>query len=187
MRKLVLFMHISLDGFTAGTKGEMDWIKVDEDMFEYAGRQTDQSDTALYGRLTYQIMENYWPTAADQPNATKHDKQHSSWYNNVAKVVVSKTMKEAKLTNTNIISDNISDEITKLKQKSGKDIVIFGSPSIAQLMMTENLIDDYWLFVNPILLGQGIPMFKGIRDKIYLKLITSNKFSSGVVCLHYQK
>src|SRR5436853_7158414 len=81
MRRLVLFMHTSVDGFVAGLNGEMDWINVDDDMFEYAGKQTDLADTALYGRITYQMMESYWPTAADQPNATKHDIQHSRWYN----------------------------------------------------------------------------------------------------------
>jgi dihydrofolate reductase len=187
MRKLVLFMHTSLDGFVAGLNGEMDWIHVDEDMFEYAGKQTDQADTALYGRVTYQMMESYWPTAGDQPAATKHDKQHSSWYNKVAKVVLSRTMKGAKLPNTKVISDNVSNEIIQLKQATGQDILIFGSPTAAHTLMTENLIDDYWLFVNPLLLGQGIPLFKGIKDKIKLKLVTSNTFTSGVVCLHYER
>ena len=187
MRKLVLFMHTSLDGFVAGPNGEMDWIHVDEDMFEYAGKQTDQADTALYGRVTYQMMESYWPTAGDQPAATKHDKQHSSWYNKVAKVVLSRTMKGAKLPNTKVISDNVSNEIIQLKQATGQDILIFGSPTAAHTLMTENLIDDYWLFVNPLLLGQGIPLFKGIKDKIKLKLVTSNTFTSGVVCLHYER
>jgi dihydrofolate reductase len=187
MRKLVLFMHTSLDGFVAGPNGEMDWINVDEDMFEYAGEQTDQSDTALYGRVTYQMMESYWPTAGDQPNATKHDKQHSSWYNKVAKVVLSKTMQGVKLTRVHIISNDLPDEIIKLKQAPGKNILIFGSPTAAHSLMTENLIDDYWLFVNPILLGQGIPLFKGIKGRTKLKFITSNTFSSGVVCLHYER
>ena len=186
MRKLILFMHTSLDGFVAGTNGEMDWINVDEDMFEYAGKQTDEADTALYGRITYQMMESYWPTAADQPNATKHDKQHSSWYNKVAKVVLSKTMQGMNFNNVTIISDNLYNEMIKLKEGTGKDILIFGSPTAVHSLMAENLIDDYWLFVNPVLLGQGIPLFKSIKDKMNLKLITSNAFSSGVVCLHYE-
>ena len=94
--------------------------------------------------------------------------------------------KQTGLTKTKIISNNIPDEIIKLKQKPGKDIVIFGSPSIGHLLMTENLIDDYWLFINPVLLGQGIPIFKGIKNRTYLERISNNIFSSGVVCLHYQ-
>ena len=186
MRKIVLFMHTSLDGFVAGPNGEMDWINVDDDMFEYAGKQTDEADTALYGRVTYQMMESYWPTAGDQPNATKHDKQHSTWYNKVAKVVLSKTMEGVNLANVNIISNNVPNEIIKLKQATGKNILIFGSPTAAHSLMAENLIDDYWLFVNPILLGEGIPMFKGIMDRTKLKLVTTNTFSSGVVCLNYE-
>lgn len=187
MRKLVLFMHTSLDGFVAGPNGEMDWIIVDEEMFDYAGERTNEADTALYGRVTYQMMESYWPTAADQPTATKHDIEHSRWYNKVTKVVLSRTMKGADLRNTKVISDNLSNEITQLKQAAGRDILMFGSPSVARSLMQDGLIDDYWLFVNPILLGQGIPLFKGIKDKTKLKLLKTNPFSSGVVCLHYEK
>ena len=178
-------MHTSLDGFVAGTNGELDWINLDEDIFDFAEQRTHAADTALYGRVTYQMMESYWPTAADQPNPTKHDIEHSRWYTNVAKVVLSRTMKGANLVNTKIISDHLTDEITNLKQGTGREIIIFGSPSAAHSLMAAKLIDDYWLFVNPVLLGQGIPLFKDIRDKTALSLVTNKVFSSGVVCLHY--
>ena len=187
MRKLVSFMHVSLDGFVGGPQGEMDWIIVNEDMFSLAGEQTDRSDTALYGRLTYQMMNSYWPTAADKPNASKHDKQHSEWYNKVAKVVLSKTMKGATLHNTTVISDNVTSEITRLKEMPGKEIVIFGSPSASHSLMADDLIDDFWLFINPVLLGQGIPLFKGLKNRKKLKLVTSQTFASGVVCVHYER
>jgi dihydrofolate reductase len=187
MRKLVLFMHVSLDGFVAGPGGEMDWIIADEEMFDYAGKRTNEADTALYGRVTYEMMQSYWPTAGDQPGATKHDIEHSTWYNSVTKVIISRTMKGANLAKTKIISDSVSDEILQLKQAPGRDIVIFGSPSASHSLMADNLIDDYWLFINPILLGQGIPLFKDIRDKIQLKLAKTVPFASGVVCLHYEK
>ena len=186
MRKLVLFMHVSLDGFVAGPNGEMDWINADEEIFDYAGQRTNEADTALYGRVTYQMMESYWPTAAQLPTATKHDVEHSKWYNKVTKVVLSRTLKGANLTNTLIIDGNLAGEIVKLKQDSGKDILMFGSPTAAHSLMAEKLIDDYWLFVNPVLLGRGIPLFHGITDKVALKLVASNIFSSGVVCLHYE-
>ena len=185
MRKLVLFMHTSLDGFVAGPNGEMDWINVDEEIFDYAGQQTNEADTALYGRVTYQMMESYWPTAAQRPAATKHDVEHSRWYNKVAKVVLSRTLKEANLTNTKIIDGNLAADIVKIKQEAGKNILMFGSPSAAHSLMAEKLIDDYWLFVNPVLLGRGIPLFNEVKEKIALKLVESNIFSSGVVCLHY--
>ena len=124
MRKLVLFMHTSLDGFVAGPNGEMDWINVSDEIFEYAGQRTNEADTALYGRVTYHMMERYWPTAADQPTATKHDIEHSSWYNKVAKVVLSTTLKGTHPTNTKIIDGNLTDEINQLKQGVAKDILI---------------------------------------------------------------
>ena len=186
MRKLVLFMHTSLDGFTTDSTGKMDWIKVDEEMFDYAGQRTRESDTAIYGRGTYEIMESYWPTAADLPNASKHDLEHSAWYNHVQKIVVSKTMKDIDPKNAKVISENIAAEIRKLKEAPGKEIILFGSPTLAHTLTEENLIDDYWLFVNPILLGKGLPLFNNLNHTINLKLLSNNTFASGVVCLHYE-
>ena len=188
MRKIISFMHVSLDGFVAGPNGEMDWIKVDEEIFDYVGKRINEGDTALYGRVTYQMMESYWPTAGDAPGASKHDIEHSQWYSKVHKVVLSKTMKDEGLTNTTIISDNLSDRINELKQSGSngnKDIAVFGSPSATHSLMQLGLIDGYWLFVNPIILGQGIPLFAGIKDKIKLKLLTTHQFTSGVTELNY--
>jgi len=178
-------MHISLDGFVAGPNGEIDWVKVDEEIFNYVGKRISEGDTALYGRVTYQMMEAYWPTAADKPAATRHDIEHSKWYSKVHKVVLSKTMKDAELTNTTIISDNLSDRISEIKQQAGEDILLFGSPTATHSLIKQNLIDGYWLFVNPIILGQGIPLFVDINDKIKLKLLTTRQFTSGVTELNY--
>ena len=187
MRKLVSFMHVSLDGFVAGPKGEMDWIIVDEEIFDYAGYRTNEADTALYGRVTYEMMEAYWPTAADHPNPSKHDVEHSTWYKKVDKVILSHSMKGKTLPKTKIISENIAGEVNRIKDGRGAEIIIFGSPSASHSLMQENLIDDFWFFVNPVLLGQGIPLFKDIKQRTKLKLIKSHAFSSGVVCLHYAK
>ena len=185
MRKLILFMHISLDGYVAGTEGEMEWINADSEMFGYAGRLTDGADIALYGRRTYEMMEAYWPTAAEQPGATEHDLTHSRWYNKVKKIVVSTTLEAEPATNREVITADIAGEIRKLKQQPGKNILMFGSPSVAYTLMQAQLVDDYWFFVNPVLLSEGIPMFKGIRDRIRLRLAESKVFASGVVGLHY--
>lgn len=187
MRKLVLFMHVSLDLFAAGPNGEMDWIHVDEELFDYAGRRTREADIALYGRVTYEMMEAYWPSAGSQPEASKHDIEHSAWYNSVDKVVLSRTLRGIAPPKTTIISDHVPEAIGNLKNAEGKDILIFGSPTAAHALMKENLIDDYWLFVNPVLLGQGIPLFKDIRDRQTLRLVDNIVFDSGVVCLHYEK
>ncbi len=186
MANLVLFMHTSLDGFVAGPSGEMDWIIVDEEIFDYVGDRVDEADTALYGRVTFEMMEAYWPTAADLPNATKHDIQHSRWYMKANKFVLSKTLKGEHFKNTTVISNNIATNINEMKKKTEKDILIFGSPSAAHSLMEENLIDECWLFVNPILLGQGIPLFKNIKDRTKLRLLANHTFSNGVVCNHYE-
>jgi len=185
MRKIFSFMHMSLDGFVAGPKGEMGWIKVDEEIFDHVGKRISEGDTALYGRVTYQMMEDYWPAAGAKPGASRHDIEHSKWYNNVHKVVLSKTMKDAGLTNTTIISDNLSDRINEIKQQPGKDILLFGSPTATHSLIQLNLIDGFWLFVNPIILGRGIPLFVDIKDKIKLKLLTTRQFTSGVTALDY--
>jgi dihydrofolate reductase len=185
MRNIISFMHISLDGFVAGPKGEMDWIKVDEEIFDYVGQRIGEGDTALYGRVTYQMMEGYWPTAGDDPAASKHNIEHSKWYNKAHKVVLSKTMKDAGLTNTTIISDNLSDRINEIKQQAGKEILLFGSPTATHALIQQNLIDGYWLFVNPIILGRGIPLFVDIKEKTKLKLLSTRQFTSGVTELNY--
>jgi dihydrofolate reductase len=186
MRKIISFMHISLDGFVAGPDGELNWVKVDQEIFDYVGKRISQGDTALYGRLTYQMMESYWPTAGNKPSATKHDVEHSKWYSKVHKVVLSKTLEDAGLSNTTIISDNLSDRINEIKQQEGNDILLFGSPTATHSLIKQGLIDGYWLFVNPIILGQGIPLFADIKEKIQLKsLPTTRQFSCGVTELNY--
>ena len=187
MRKLIFFMHTSLDGFVAGLNGEMDWITFDDAMFDFVGTMTDQADTALYGRVTYQMMESYWPTAGEKPNASKHDIEHSIWYNKVSKVVLSRTIKEKEQKNTRVISENISENINKIKQQDGKNILIFGSPSASNTLLNKGLVDEFWIFVNPILLGQGIPLFKDITDSVRLSLIETKTFDKGVIALHYTK
>jgi len=180
-------MHISLDGYVAGPNGEMDWIQVDDEIFEYAGWRTNEADTALYGRVTYEMMQAYWPSAGNQPNATKHAIEHSTWYNKVDKIIISRSMKGQSLPNTTIISDNIKEKITEIKQKPGQNIQIFGSPSAAHSLMQYDLIDDLWLFINPVVIGAGIPLFKNIDGTKKLKLLETKPFSSGVVCLHYER
>jgi dihydrofolate reductase len=185
MRKIISFMHISLDGFVAGPNGEMNWIKVDEELFDHIGKRISETDTALYGRATYEMMENYWPTAGDEPGASKHDIEHSTWYKKAHKVVLSKTMKDASPTNTTIISDNLAGRINEIKQQADKEILLFGSPTATHSLIQLGLIDGYWLFVNPVILGQGIPLFTDIKDKIKLKLVTTRQFTSGVTELNY--
>ena len=179
-------MHTSLDGFVAGLNGEMNWINVNEEMFDFVATMTDKADAALYGRVTYEMMQSYWPTAGEEPDASKHDKEHSAWYNKVSKIVLSKTMNEKGLVNTTVISDHLADNINKIKKQEGKNILIFGSPRASHSLLSLGLIDEFWLFVNPVLLGQGMPLFKGIKETTQLKLIETKTFSCGVIALHYE-
>lgn len=188
MRKIISFMHISLDGFVAGPNGEMNWIKVDEEIFDHVGKRIGESDTALYGRVTYDMMEGYWPTAGDEPGASKHDKDHSAWYKKAHKIVLSKTLNQGDLTNTTVVNNNLADRINAIKQSAGGgagEILLFGSPTATHALMQLGLIDGYWLFVNPIVLGQGIPLFTEVKDQIKLKLQDTKQFSSGVTALNY--
>jgi len=187
MRKLIFFMHTSLDGFVAGPKGELNWAHVDEELFDFVTSMTAKADTALYGRVTYEMMQGYWPDAGKAPNASKHDKEHSEWYNKVNKVVLSTTLSEEGLDNTKVISNQLADNINKIKNEEGKNILIFGSPRASHSLLGVGLIDEFWLFVNPILLGEGTPLFKGITETTKLKLVETKTFSSGVIALHYEK
>lgn len=186
MRNIVSFVHLSLDGFVASADGGLGWVSITEELFDFVGQRIQQTDTALYGRVTYQMMEAYWPTAAEQPNASKHDHEHSRWYKTARKVVLSKTLADKDHTDTRIIRSHLRDEIAQLKQGAGSEILVFGSPSATHALMAEDLIDEYWIFLNPVLLGQGMPLFKNIQHKTPLKLLSSKTFASGVVCLQYE-
>ncbi len=186
MRKIISFMHISLDGFTAGPNGEMDWIKIDDEIFDLAYQVTEMSDLAIYGRVTWQLMDAYWPTAANLPTASKHDKQHSAWYKSVEKIVLSKTMAGEKLPNATVISENVAAQIRGVKEKNGKQIVMFGSPAAVRSMINENLIDELWLFVNPVLVGKGIPMFPQLEQRKPLELLEEKRCKNGVVLLKFR-
>lgn len=180
-------MHTSLDGFVAGSQGELNWVNIDEEVFDFVATITEKADTALYGRVTYEMMQSYWPTAADKPNATKHDIEHAAWYKKVAKVVLSTTMSDTGLENTKVIKGQLKKNILKIKEKDGKNILIFGSPRASHSLLNEGLVDEFWLFVNPVLIGQGIPLFKDVNEIIKLNLIETKLFSCGVIALHYEK
>lgn len=187
MRKLKVFMHVSLDGFVAGMQGEMDWIRVDAEIFDFTGSLTDAADAALYGRVTFQMMDAYWPNAGQKPNASKHDLEHSAWYNRVDKYVLSKSLQGQDRQQITILSEGIAAQVAELKQQAGKDILIFGSPGAVHTLMQHDLIDEFGLYVNPVLLGRGIRLFEEMETRYQLRLIASKTFASGVICLHYER
>jgi dihydrofolate reductase len=185
MRKIVLSVHISLDGYISGPNGEMDWIRIDEEMFDFVKTLTDKADTAFYGRTTWEMMHNYWPTAADKPDASRHDREHSSWYMRVKKIVLSNSLKGAGIEGVEFISGDINAEVARLKSSGDKDIVIFGSPSLARILTGYNLIDEYWLFINPVILGKGKSIYPLLENRLGLSLISTRTFPCGVIALGY--
>lgn len=145
----------------------------------------DTVGTALYGRVTYHMME-YWRTVPSNPDASEHELNHANWIESIPKVVVSTTLTSVDWNNTTIIADNLVDEITKLKQQPGKDIVIFGSPSLAQTLAQLGLVDEYQLTLSPVILGAGKPFFAHLEQKSQLQLLSAKTFASGALAMHYQ-
>ena len=185
MRKLIAQIHISLDGIAALPSGDLSWIHVDEEIFDDTLAMTNRADAAIYGRVTFGIMEAYWPTAPSQPNATKHDKEHGAWYAAVEKYVISNTLQEVKPMTT-VIRGDIAAQISAIKTQPGKDILLFGSPSTVQSLLRMNLVDELCLLVNPILMGKGLHYFAEGGEQKRLRLIDSRVFTSGVTKLTYQ-
>ena len=186
MRKVISFVHISLDGFATGPNGELEWAIVDEELTPYVDGLFRSVDTALYGRVTYQLMHGYWPTVFTDPEASPRELAHARWVENVSKIVFSRTLAHAEWKNTRLVKDQIREEIETLKQQPGLDLMIFGSPRLTHTFMHLGLIDEYRLFLNPIVLGGGIPLFQDIKEWTKLKLLETKTFQAGVVGLHYQ-
>jgi dihydrofolate reductase len=179
MRKLIVSNLMSLDGFFEGPNHEFNWFMPDEDFFDYAKDLLRSVDTILFGRKTYEHMAAYWPSAPSDEIADK--------MNSLPKAVVSGTLKKMDWNNSTLIHGNIADEVRKLKEKPGKDIVIFGSAMLAAFLLQEGLIDEYRVIIAPILLGRGHSLFPNIKQKLDLKLEKTRLLRSGVVVLYYQK
>jgi len=182
MRKIFLFNMITLDGFFEGPSREIDWHKVDEEFNEFALAQLNSTDLLLFGRVTYELMANYWPTES----ALIDDPIVANKMNMIPKVVFSKTLKKPEWNNTRLVKENIIEEVTTLKHQTGKDIAIFGSSDVAVTLMHAGLIDEYRIMINPVVLGNGKSIFNGVKDKYSLKLIRTKTFRSGNVLLYYQ-
>src|SRR5260370_23040618 len=143
MRKVVWLMHVSLDGFVAGQNGEIDWVRFDDDLVEDVQALVDSADTALFGRVTYRLMESYWPTAADSPTASKHDLDHSRWLNPAPKIVFSTTLKNVHWQNTTIGKDHIGEQSSRLRKQPSNNLILFWSPTLGSTLMDPTSIDGY--------------------------------------------
>jgi dihydrofolate reductase len=155
---------------------------VDAEFNEYAIDMLNSADALLFGRVTYDLMAGFWPT----PDAIKNDPIVAGKMNSLSKIVFSKTLKKADWNNTRLVKENIEEEIKKMKNQPGKDMALLGSGTIMSEFAQRGLIDEYRIMVNPIILGQGAPLFKGIKERINLKLVRTRTFRNGNVLLYYQ-
>jgi dihydrofolate reductase len=187
MRKIILKMEVSLDGFASGPNGELDWALVgNEESWKYVNDLLSTVDATLIGRVTYQGFGYYWPSVAANPSSTKNEIDFAHWIENIPKIVFSKTLSTVEWKNSRLVKENIAEEVAKMKQQPGKNLVMFGGIGIAQTFTQMGLIDEYRLNVNPVALGSGKPLFKDIKDTINLKLQGTKTFNTGVVGLHYE-
>ena len=182
MRNIIVFNNVTLDGFMAGPNGELDWAVRDDEITQVSKEGQYAVDTFLFGRVTYDMMASFWPT----PMGKTANPVFAEALNNTPKIVFSSTLQNALWHHTEVVKDIRRDEILKLKQQSGKDMMIFGSGTLVEQLTNLQLIDEYQLIVNPVLLGQGKPLFKDIKGKRNLKLVNTRSFNSGVVFLQYQ-
>jgi dihydrofolate reductase len=184
LRKVIASPFVTLDGFIAGPAGELDWSVGDEAFDrEQLPVLLSRVDTILLGRLTYQALATYWPFASAE------DDRIAERMNTIPKLVFSGTLAEAPwghFNNARVVTDDPDEAVAKLKQQSGKDLVIFGSGRLVSELAQAGLIDEYQLRVNPVVLGSGKRLFGDLKERVKLKLLDSRTSPSGVVVLHYQ-
>jgi len=185
MRKVIFLIHLSLDGFVAGPNGEMDWIVYNDEVEQYAHDLHSTTDTAIYGRVTYDMMHAYWPTVLTDPDSTPGALNHARWYDAATKIVASRTRDSVEGSHTRVLHGNFADEIGRLKQAPGKDMWLLGSPSLAQTFMQLGLIDEYRINVNPVILGSGKLLFTDLSHPLSLTLLEARTLAGGVVALRY--
>ena len=184
MRKLIYAMSVSLDGYIEATNGDLRWSDPDEELHKHFNEQETMIDIHLYGRRLYENMAAYWPTADENPSAPKVEIEYARIWKDMKKIIFSKTLKKVGW-NSQLVSENIAEEVNRLKAQPGKDMSV-GGAEIASAFMQLGLIDEYWLYLRPIILGGGKPMFRELHDKINVKLVETRTFGSGVVLLRYR-
>ena len=180
MRKLIAAINMTLDGFCDHTA-----MIADDELHQHYNELLSNADTLLYGRITYQLMESYWPTVVKKPTGNKPTDKFAVIIDNISKIVFSRTLQHVDWKNTKLKKEVIKEEVLELKQQAGKNILA-GSPSLIVTLMQLDLIDEYQLCVHPIILGNGLPLFKNIIDRINLKLLKTKIFGSGSITLYYE-
>lgn len=180
MRNLIASINITLDGFC-----DHKAVIADDELHQNANELLKSTDTVLFGRVTYQLMESGWPPIVKKPTGMKSLDEFAVLIDNVSKIVFSNTLKNVEWKNTKLAKGDIKEEVLQLKKQPGKNLLV-GSPGILITLMQLGLIDEYQFCVQPIVLGNGLPLFKNIRDRIDLKLLKTRTLRSGAVTLYYE-
>jgi len=180
MRKLIAAINMTLDGFCDHTA-----MFADDEIHQHYNELLSNAGTLIYGRITYQLMESYWPTVVKNPTGNKPMDEFAVLIDNISKIVFSRTLKNVDWKHTKLKKEVIKEEVLELKQQAGKNILV-GSPSLIVALGELDLIDEYQLGVQPIVLGSGLPLFKNVEDRINLKLLKTKTFSCGAVFLFYE-
>ncbi len=181
MGRLGVFNFVSLNGFFKGPGGDISWHVHGAEENEYAAESLKSGSILLFGRVTYEMMAGYWPT----PLALQNNPTVAEGMNNAEKIVFSRSLKKAEWKNTRLVRGNLPDEVRRLKASEEKDLTVLGSGSIVTQLAEHRLIDEYQIMIDPVVLGEGTPVFNNIKQKLNLKLTGTRTFKSGVVLLSY--
>jgi dihydrofolate reductase len=185
MPQLIVFDHITLDGYFAAPNGDISFLRQrfkDDEFHSFAVENINAAGSLVFGRVTYEVMVNYWPT----PNAIKDEPTIAERMNSLLKFVLSRTLSKSSWNNTQFPKGDIASEVRKIKQLPGKRIAILGSGSIVAQLAPLGLIDEYELVLNPVAIGRGRTLFDGIKDQMNLKLTKTHTFRNGNVLLNYE-
>jgi dihydrofolate reductase len=178
MRKIIAAINMTLDGFCDHTA-----MNADEEIHQHYNELLRNADTLIYGRITYQLMESYWPSVVKIPTGNKPMDEFAVLIDNISKIVFSRTLNNVDWKNAKLATKGIKEEVSALRQQAGKDILV-GSRSLIVALLNLNLIDEFQLTVQPIILGNGLSLLKNISDRINLKLLKTKTFSAGSITLY---
>jgi dihydrofolate reductase len=185
MRKIALMLSVSLDGFFEGPNGELDWQLVDDELHEHFNEVLGAMGAFLSGRVTYELMAGFWPTADEDPTSTKPMVGFARIWREMSKIVYSTTLDHADW-NATVVRDVVPTEVLKLKEQPGGDLAL-GGANLAAAFMRYDLIDEHRLYVHPVLIGRGKRLFEPSDAKVDLRLAETRSFGSGVVLLRYER
>ena len=188
MRKLIVSMNVTLDGYMSGTNCELDWHfdKWDEEMSVIAADQLSKADTILLGRVTYMAMAGHWSSKSIGCTLPRADIDFAEMMNHYQKIVFSSSLQSTLWKNSEITKESPRTVIPKLKQSNGKDLLLYGSGQLVTSLMQLNLVDEYQLWIHPVMLGKGKRLFKSDSEATKMRLYKTQVFTSGVVLLTYQ-